>query len=147
MQALQQVDKFRGEQQEILSERTATPTSQLKFIVDAWMQVGASRLSFVCLGLQVRLHGGQYFVDACMQVQGCWNDNMRLGRFARFVWWFVVPGDKRAFQALARGMRPYEMQAYHAPSIAVCHPTTAAPAGGALPPHPQVDVCHRLLHL
>ncbi|KAI7836399.1 hypothetical protein COHA_009731 [Chlorella ohadii] len=37
--ALQQVDKFRGEQQEILSERTATPTSQLKFIVDAWMQV------------------------------------------------------------------------------------------------------------
>ncbi len=39
LQALQQVDKFRGEQQEILSERTATPTSQLKFIVDAWMQV------------------------------------------------------------------------------------------------------------
>lgn len=49
LQALQQVDKFRGEQQEILSERTATPTSQLKFIVDAWMQVGASRLLFVCL--------------------------------------------------------------------------------------------------
>lgn len=42
-QALQQVDKFRGEQQEVLSERTATPTSQLKFIVDAWMQVGVWR--------------------------------------------------------------------------------------------------------
>lgn len=37
--ALKQVEKFRGEQQEVLSERTATPTSQLKFIVDAWMQV------------------------------------------------------------------------------------------------------------
>ena len=40
LQALQQVEKFKGEQQEILSERTATPTSQLKFVVDAWMQVG-----------------------------------------------------------------------------------------------------------
>ncbi len=39
LQALQQVDKFRNEQQETLSERTATPTSQLKFVVDAWMQV------------------------------------------------------------------------------------------------------------
>ncbi|EFN58957.1 hypothetical protein CHLNCDRAFT_137543 [Chlorella variabilis] len=31
--ALQQVDRFKNEQQEVLSERTATPTSQLKFIV------------------------------------------------------------------------------------------------------------------
>ncbi|PSC75961.1 putative E3 ubiquitin-ligase ARI8 [Micractinium conductrix] len=37
--ALQQVDKFRNEQAEILGERTATPTSQLKFVTDAWMQV------------------------------------------------------------------------------------------------------------
>lgn len=44
LQALQQVEKFKGEQQEILSERTATPTSQLKFIVDAWMQVGRAIL-------------------------------------------------------------------------------------------------------
>ena len=41
LQALQQVDKFRNEQAEILGERTATPTSQLKFVTDAWMQVGA----------------------------------------------------------------------------------------------------------
>jgi hypothetical protein len=33
--------RFREEQQEQLSENTATPTSQLKFVVDAWMQVGA----------------------------------------------------------------------------------------------------------
>ena len=42
LQALRNVDKFRDEQQEVLSERTATPTSQLKFIVDGWMQARAS---------------------------------------------------------------------------------------------------------
>ncbi|GAB4818029.1 hypothetical protein N2152v2_005075 [Parachlorella kessleri] len=38
-QALKQMDKFNSEKMETLSERTATPTSQLKFVLDGWMQV------------------------------------------------------------------------------------------------------------
>lgn len=47
LQALKQMDKFNAEKMELLSERTATPTSQLKFVLDAWMQVGG----WVCWGM------------------------------------------------------------------------------------------------
>lgn len=39
-QALTHLIKFRERQQEPLSEITATPSSQLKFVEDAWKQVG-----------------------------------------------------------------------------------------------------------
>ena len=57
LQALQQVERFRSDHQEVLSERTATPTSQLKFITDAWMQARwRSRVHFaLCLGAVVVL--------------------------------------------------------------------------------------------
>ena len=39
MQALQTSDKVATDKLEVLSEITATPTSQLKFVLDAWAQV------------------------------------------------------------------------------------------------------------
>lgn len=39
LQALQTLDKVISEKLEDLSEITATPTSQLKFVTDAWSQV------------------------------------------------------------------------------------------------------------
>jgi hypothetical protein len=73
LQALQQVERFRNDHQEVLSERTATPTSQLKFITDAWMQAsqpasqrygiygGVSHVMLdlfapVCVGLRLPAH-------------------------------------------------------------------------------------------
>ncbi|KAI3433888.1 hypothetical protein D9Q98_003690 [Chlorella vulgaris] len=37
--ALRQMEAFKSETQELISEYTATPVSQLRFITDAWMQV------------------------------------------------------------------------------------------------------------
>lgn len=39
LQALETLDKFMHDKLEKLSEITATPTSQLKFVTDAWYQV------------------------------------------------------------------------------------------------------------
>ncbi len=39
--SLKQLHKFTTDKMETLSEITATPTSQLKFVIDAWMQVWA----------------------------------------------------------------------------------------------------------
>ena len=39
LQALETLDKFMNNKLEVLSEITATPTSQLKFVTDAWYQV------------------------------------------------------------------------------------------------------------
>lgn len=39
LQALQMLDRVASDKLELLSEITATPTSQLKFVLDAWGQV------------------------------------------------------------------------------------------------------------
>lgn len=37
--ALKQIQRFNSEKMEVLSERTATPSSQLRFVIDAWQEV------------------------------------------------------------------------------------------------------------
>jgi hypothetical protein len=49
MQALRQMEAFKSETQELISEYTATPVSQLRFITDAWMQVRAQSHCRTCL--------------------------------------------------------------------------------------------------
>lgn len=120
LQALQQVERFRNDHQEVLSERTATPTSQLKFITDAWMQARwRSRVHFaLCLGAVVVL----LCTSAHLCVQG--RDTCRAGSL------YNLPAPSK----------PYP---YARPPTCALQPS----AGGALPPHPQVDLLHRILQL
>ena len=64
--ALQQVERFRSELAEPLSERTATPTSQLKFVTDAWMQARAPPAAALVLLLCVEWDVGCVCVVMCV---------------------------------------------------------------------------------
>lgn len=58
MQAKLDQTRVSAEWLERLSEQTKTPTSQLKFIIDAWAQVGVSNSLGVVFVLGVRLELG-----------------------------------------------------------------------------------------
>ena len=51
LQAQQKMKELAGSQLETLSEITATPTSQLKFVTDAWSQVPPAASTCVAVAL------------------------------------------------------------------------------------------------
>ena len=69
--ALQQLARFRAEQIEALSERTATPTSQLKFVEDAFKQVGGRGDGRLGRGVAGGWSGGACCVRACPHWRPC----------------------------------------------------------------------------
>ena len=85
-----------------------------------------------------------------MQVQGCSNDSMRLGRFARFVWWFVVhwgglPGLSGGlwFPATNARFRRWPGACAHLKCKRTMRPRSRCAT--QQPPPPQVVHCRRIL--